>query len=263
MNFLSLLKITLALLLAAVLFPGCRIANSTGQRGQPTGHRVLLITGGHDFNEEEFFKMFFSLGDFRVDTISQPAANRSLLSDTIGQYDVIVFYDMWQDISEQEKNAFISLTEKGTGLVFLHHSLVSYQQWDEIKNIRGGKYYERNRNYPPEMLSGYKYDLLMDVTVKDRRHPVTAGMRNFRLLDEGYSNISVIDGITPLLGTDHPDASEIIAWAHRYNNSKVVYILPGHDEKAWSDQNYRRILTNAITWTGNKLIKYPERIIVE
>jgi uncharacterized protein len=254
----------LCLLLVAALFSSCMSAirqNSGADARQ--GHRVLLVTGGHDFDEDTFYEMFFSLGDFRVDTLSQPAANRSLLSDTIDQYDVIVFYDMWQDISQQEKEAFINLTQKGTGLVFLHHSLVSYQQWDEIKKIRGGKYYERNRNYPPEMLSGYKYDLRMDVTVKDRRHPVTAGMRNFSLIDEGYSNISVIDGVTPLLGTEHPDASEIIAWAHRYNNSKVVYILPGHDNKAWSNQNYRRILTNAITWTGNKLIKHPERIIVD
>ena len=263
MNILSLFKVSL--LLAAALLYGCKSSSTPRSDAETSGqgHRVLLITGGHDFDEEKFYDMVFSLGDFRIDTISQPAANRSFLSDTIDLYDVIVFYDMWQAISEQEKDAFIKLTEKGTGLVFLHHSLVSYQQWDEIKQIRGGKYYERNHDYPPEKLSDYKYDLLMDVTISDRRHPVTAGMKDFRILDEGYSNIGVIDEITPLLTTDHPDCSEIIAWAHRYNNSKVVYILPGHDDKSWSNENFRRLLTNAITWSGNKLIKYPERIIGE
>ena len=256
---------TSGFLLIAILIAGCRTAINPQAAAESSGkgHRVLLITGGHDFQEEEFFDMFFSLGSFRIDTLSQPAANRSLLSDTVDLYDVIVFYDMWQAISEQEKDAYIRLTEMGTGLVFLHHSLVSYQQWDEIKQIRGGKYYERNQDYSPEKLSGYKYDLQMDVTVIDRRHPVTAGMRDFRILDEGYSNISVIDEVTPLLTTDHPDCSEIIAWAHRYNNSKVVYILPGHDDKSWSNESFRRVLANAITWTGNRLIKYPERIIGE
>ncbi len=253
----------LALLLTALLISGCRGAKTPQGVTESTrqGQRVLLITGGHDFHQEKFFDMFFSLGDFRIDTLHQPVANRSLLSDTIDLYDVIVFYDMWQEISEQEKNAFINLTEIGTGLVFLHHSLVSYQKWDDIKQIRGGKYYERSYDYPPERLSDYKHDILMDITVKAPHHPVTAGIRDFRILDEGYSNIEVIDEVTPLLTTNHPECSEIIAWAHRYNNSRVVYILPGHDDKSWSNENYRRLLANAITWTGNRLEKYPFPII--
>jgi uncharacterized protein len=84
----------------------------------------MLFTGGHSFDHDSFFEMVYSLGNFHIDTLSQPMANRSLLSDSIDLYDAIVFYDMWQDISCEEKEAFIRLTEKGTGLVFLHHSLV-------------------------------------------------------------------------------------------------------------------------------------------
>ena len=222
---------------------------ATDQQNQVRNPTILLVTGGHSFDHEPFFAMIHSLGNFDIDTLSQPRANRSLLSDSIDRYDAIVFYDMWQGISFEEKEAFMRLTEKGTGLVFLHHSLVSYQDWDEFEKIRGGKYYERGYDYPPDKLSGYKHDIEIEVTVTDPSHPVTKGIDDFRIFDEGYSNIGVMPGVNPLLTTDHPDCSDIIAWEHTYNNSRVVYILPGHDNHAWSDSIYRSILSNAIKWS--------------
>jgi uncharacterized protein len=213
---------------------------------------VLLITGGHSFNEESFFAMIYSFDDITIDTLSQPHANHSLTAGLFDKYDAIVFYDMWQDISSREKEAFIRLTENGTGLVFLHHSLVSYQDWDLFEEIRGGKYYERGYSYPAESLSGYKHDINLKVQVVDPSHPVTNGIYDFEIMDEGYSNIGVLPGVTPLLRTDHPDCSEIIAWTNLYNRSRVVYLLLGHDENAWINESFRKIVYNAINWTTGK-----------
>ena len=213
--------------------------------------KVLLIAGGHGFERSSFYGMIFSMHDIEIDTIRQPLANRSLLSDTIGQYDVIVFYDMWQNISNDEKEAFVELTKKGTGLVFLHHSLVSYQTWPAFTQIRGGKYYERGYNYVPGRFSGYKHDIVLEVKITAPDHPVTRGLSDFRIHDEGYSNIGINDDVTPLLSTSHPDCSPIVAWANEYNNSKIVYILLGHDNNSWSNDNFRTLFRNAISWTGN------------
>ena len=238
-----------AMLMTIMVIAGCPHSNVKHPENQKTAPRIMLFTGGHSFEHDSFFEMVYSLGNFHIDTLSQPLANHSLLSDSIDLYDAIVFYDMWQDISASEKEAFLRLTEKGTGLVFLHHSLVSYQQWDHFEEIRGGKYYERGYDYPQEKLSGYKHNIVMEVTVTDPLHTVTKGMDDFKILDEGYSNIGVMPGVTPLLTTYHPDCSDTIGWAHTYKNSKVVYILPGHDNHAWSDRNYRSILANSISWT--------------
>jgi type 1 glutamine amidotransferase len=212
--------------------------------------KVLLITGGHGFDKSSFYQMIFSLKDMEIDTISQPKANQSLLSDTIGQYDVIVFYDMWQEISNDEKEAYVELTKKGTGLVFLHHSLVSYQTWPWFSQLRGGKYYERGYNYVPERFSGYKHDIVMDVKINDPTHPVTKGLSDFRIHDEGYFNIGIGGNVTPLLSTSHPNCAPLVGWANELNNSKIVYILLGHDNNAWSNDNFRKLLRNAIIWTG-------------
>ena len=38
--------------------------------------------------------------------------------------------------------------------------------------------------------------------------------------------------VHPVLGTDHPDVAEAIAWTQEYDNSKVVYIMPGFTKGA-------------------------------
>jgi uncharacterized protein len=248
-------KLISVLCLLITFVPGSDITASEKAYGteiSPKSPKVLLFTGGHGFDRTSFYGMIFSLQDMQIDTIRQPLANHSLLSDTICQYDVIVFYDMWQDISYEEKEAFIKLTRNGTGLVFLHHSLVSYQTWPELTQIRGGKYYERGYNYVPCRFSGYKHDIVMDVKIIDPAHPVTIGLTDFSIHDEGYFNIGIGENITPLLSTNHPDCAPLVGWANQYNNSKIVYILLGHDNNAWSNDNFRKLLMNAINWTGNR-----------
>jgi type 1 glutamine amidotransferase len=209
--------------------------------------RILLVTGGHDFDTTEFYGMFASFSEYDFDTLSQPLANKLLAGGIAKTYDAIVFYDSWQTVSEEEKNAYLQLTEIGTGLLFLHHSLVSYQEWDEFSNIRGGRYPKTN---PPDSLNDghYRHDIDLAVTVLDSSNSVTKGMFDFIIRDEGYSNIIVKEDVTPLLKTNHPDCSEVIAWTHKYNNSKVVYLMGGHDIIALRNKNYARLIGNSLKY---------------
>ncbi len=215
--------------------------------------RVLVVIGGNKNYSDSFLNMFSSMDGLCFDTLSQPKANESLLSDSIKNYHALVFYDMTQTISDEQKKEFIELTKKGTGMVFLHHSIVSYQQWNEFKNIIGGKYYEGRFNYAPEKISSYKHNLVLHVKLINPSHPVLKNINNFIIMDEGYSNIEILPGVLPLLSVDHPDCSGIIAWTNSFNASKVVYLMPGHDEHAYSNENFQKLIYNSIKWTAGQL----------
>ena len=206
---------------------------------------VLLITGGHDFDTVEFFEIFESNEEIQLDTMSQPGANILIASGKAGAYDVLVFYDAWQEISEAEKQAYIDLSRQGKGFLFLHHSLGSYQDWKEFSKIRGGGYIKSN---PPDSLKDMRYmhDLDLHVEIGDPAHPVTQGMKNFMIHDEGYSNIFTEDSILVLLKTRHPDCAEDIGWTHEYNSSRIVYLMGGHDRYAFENENYRILIRNSI-----------------
>ena len=93
-----------------------------------------------------------------------PKASPVFDSALIAQFDVLLFYDMVQEIDTVQKVALVKLFEKGEGIVFLHHSLVSYQDWYEFEKIIGGRYALTNENLDS---STYQHDVDIPVTIVD------------------------------------------------------------------------------------------------
>jgi type 1 glutamine amidotransferase len=157
---------------------------------------------------------------------------------------------MWQEISGQEKEVFLEEFEKGTGIVFLHHSLCSHQEWSGYEQLVGGKYHMPEYTADSNLISDYRHDISLHVEILDTQHPVTSGITNFDIMDEGYSHTSRLPGTHPLLKTDHPDCDSIIGWAHEVMNSRVVYLMGGHDRHAYENESFRKLVSNAINWTS-------------
>jgi len=210
--------------------------------------KVLIVTGGHDFEKTEFFAMFESFPAITHAEVVHPKANQMYASPEIDAYDAIVFYDMVQEITEDQQRAFINLLNKGKGMVFLHHSLVSYQHWDEFEKIIGGRYYLEAKGDVDA--STYKHDVNIPVKITDPEHPVTNGLTDFDIHDEVYNQYSVLPSSHALISTTHPESEEIIGWANKYGKSKIVYIQLGHDHYAFENDNYRKLLKQAINWVS-------------
>jgi len=223
---------------------------SCGQQ-VPSKSRILIITGGHNFDTLEFFAVFDQIEGFEYDTISQPQANHLISSGAALKYDALVFYDSWQSIIESEKQAYLDLCEKGVGMLFMHHALVSYQDWAEFTAIRGGRY---PKSIPPDTINDgrYRHDIDLKISVSDSSHFITKGMQDFVIHDEGYSNVIYGKDIKVLLTTMNPDCSEIIAWTHMYKNSKIVYLMSGHDKLAYENPNFSKLVENSLNYLKSK-----------
>ena len=211
---------------------------------------VLVITGGHPYDTGAFVEMFRSLGNIDFDTMSQPGANAFIAAGGAVKFDVLVFYDMWQQISEGEKEAYRKLWEEGKGMVFLHHSLVSYSNWDEFGDAIGGRYHLAENVTDTLKASNYRHDITLNVRVLDPAHPVTAGLADFTTRDEGYSNIEIKPSVHYLLGTDHPDCSEYVGWTNVHRNSRIIYLMQGHDSTAYANESLKKLLGNSIYWVA-------------
>jgi type 1 glutamine amidotransferase len=180
---------------------------------------------------------------------------------------------------ELRKN-FKALLESGKGLVFFHHALASWvHTWPEyvetmggaadwgrtLKNIRG-------KEYP---FSGFRAGVVQKVTIVDKSHPVVQGLEDgFEIEDETYLAPMFEDSVHPLLRTNfepkvsnfpnqmqrdpnwkHPDGSNMTAWVKTAEKSPVVYIQHGHDERAWTNPNFQKLMGNAIKWASSKEAK--------
>lgn len=212
--------------------------------------KVMLVTGGHSYDTVQFFRMFDDLEGIDYEHFAQPDANRKLVKDLAEGFDVLVFYDMWRKISDNEKAAYLKLTREGKPFLFLHHSIVSYQDWPEFEKIVGGKYVEQGDDVPEEWLSTYEHDVWVYSKVENYT-PVTVGFTDLRFFDEVYDNVRVSDDVLPLLRTRHPKSMDFIAWENRYNKSTIVYLQPGHDHRTYESEDYRKLLLQAIKYLAD------------
>jgi type 1 glutamine amidotransferase len=210
--------------------------------------KIMLITGGHSYDTLQFFQLFNALDSIEYEHFPQPKANKAIAEGAAQNFDVLVFYDMWQPISEKEKQAYIDLTSQGKPFLFFHHALVSYQNWDEFEKIIGGRYVEKAEGIPQEKLSTYKHDVWVDIEVVDSQHSVTKGFHDFRLFDEVYGNYRISPDVTPLLKTSHPESSPVIGWENKYNNSTIVYLQPGHDSNAYNSPHFQKLILQAVNY---------------
>lgn len=213
--------------------------------------KIMVVTGGHSYDTLQFFEMFEALTGIEYEHFQQPKANQKLVKDNAEDFDVLVFYDMWKSISDAEKSAYLKLASEGKPFLFLHHSIASYQDWPEFEKILGGKYIEKGRGVPVEDQSTYEHDVWVYSKVENVT-PVTKGFNELRFFDEVYGNVRISDDVVPLLKTRHPQSSEIIAWETKYNNSKIVYLQPGHDYRTYESEDYRKLLLQAIKYLAGK-----------
>ena len=83
--------------------------------------KVLVLTGGHNYQEEQFNQMLVSLGSqFDFEMVSFPEAFSIFQPENRDNYDVLLFYHMWQNISEADAMNLSESIVKGKPLVVLH-----------------------------------------------------------------------------------------------------------------------------------------------
>lgn len=152
--------------------------------------------------------------------------------------------------------------DKGAGFVCAHYA-VEYpgEKNAEVKknllNWLGG-YYE----------TGWSINPHWDADIKELpEHPITRGVKPFKANDEWYYNMRWPDepkGITHILkaappdGTrrtaetkNHPGRVEVMAWAfERPDGGRSFGFTGGHRHKNWADENFRRLVVNALLWAA-------------
>jgi len=213
--------------------------------------KVLIVTGGHDFDTKEFYEMFDALPGVTYDKAELPKDMDLLAPGLEKKYDVIVSYDMNNfPVTDAQRANFDKLLQNGMPLLIFHHSIGGYKNWPKYRDMAGGAYLFENleadgKTWPP---SDYKHDIVMKITVADKDHPITKGLDDFEIIDEGYKDVYVQPGVHVLLTTDNPLATKQVGWVHRYDKSPVFTLMLGHDKKAFANESLRKLLSQGMDW---------------
>lgn len=219
--------------------------------------RALLVTGGHAYDEPAFDAMLGALEGVSFTRVAHPDPEAmALLSPArADEYDAVVLYDSWQEITEQQKADLLELVQAGKGLVVLHHAMCDYDLWPEWHSLVGGHYYLAEATINGEMrpASTYHEGVDISVAIADPEHPITEGLDPFTLRDEVYGSYWVSPEAHVLLTTDHPESTPSIMWTNQYGEGRVVCLQLGHGPEAFSNATYRELLRRSTLWVAGEL----------
>jgi type 1 glutamine amidotransferase len=243
--------LTLGLILSALLSATALQADPPAGQGKI---RILLTVGGHDFEAQPFYAMFDAMPDVSYTKATMPKDAGLLKPGLEKEYDVVVRYDMVGGVTPEQEKALVELLQRGIGLVALHHNLGAHRQWPEYRKIIGGKWIVEpceidGKHYDPSL---YSHGETIPVTVADKDHPITRGLKDFIIHDETYKGYYTDPGVTVLLKTDHPKNNPEMAWTHQYGKSRVFYLMLGHDHGAYDNPNYRELVHRGILWAAGR-----------
>jgi type 1 glutamine amidotransferase len=155
--------------------------------------------------------------------------------------------------------------KRGVGLANLHYAV-------EVPKEKGGPEWLRWMGGYFETFYSVNPTWEADFT-KLPNHPITRGVQPFKIRDEWYYNMRFADkGVTPILTAVPPDSTrmgkddahggnefvrsnkgrpEHLAWAfERPDGGRGFGFTGGHYHKNWANENFRRLVLNALLWTA-------------
>ncbi len=208
--------------------------------------KVAIITEYHPIDMIEFHKLFWSFNDFECyiqsfDMFASDDKNNEV-------YDVVVYYNLSMRIPENDSiiRKYIDMKMGSTkqGILLLHHAICCYREWDIWTELTGIE----DRRFK------YHWDQTVKFDIADISHPITEGLRPWAMIDETYTmDEPETENSVVLITTDHPNSMRSIAWTRQYMNSRVFCYESGHDDFAYSNQDFKEILRRAILWCANRV----------
>jgi trehalose utilization protein len=209
---------------------------------------LALITGQHAFDVPGLHALFRALPgiDFYPQALEDWAADFGGMRE---RYDVLVFYNYHQALDapggrtwgRDVRRAVERLGETLQGLVFLHHGIGAFQEWDVWSELVG---------MPDRRFEYFKGEQVR-VHVADPAHPITQGLADWKIVDEVYALPAVAGDAHVLLTTDHPRSTPTLAWTRQHRAARVFCYQSGHDRRVYEDSGFRTVLERGIRWVAD------------
>ncbi len=192
-------------------------------------------------------------------------------ADVLKDADAIVFYcdGGGRHMANQHLDGLDLKLKDGCGLACLHYGVETPKgkSGDKFLEWMGG-YFEANWSVNPHWEADF---------TEFPKHPITRGVKPFKIRDEWYFHMRFqkdMKGVTPILSA-HPPKSTMkrgdgahsgnphvrkaiekgeiqhMAWAYeRPNGGRGFGFTGGHFHRNWAQDDFRRIVLNAITWVS-------------
>ncbi len=213
------------------------------------GLKVLLVGGGSSHDFQKWFNECDSAtlkaaGGIATRYTEQP----NEAAQWLGEADVLVFSTNKPNFSGLSfRSALQKFADAGKGIILLHpgawYNMGDWAEFNKVFVGGGSRGHDRIGEF--------------EVKAVEAGHPVLAGVpATVKFTDElyymtfdpaGSPSTALSTATSPLSGKTFPSI-----WTVKNDKAKIVGIAPGHDGRTHEDENFKKILVNAVRWVAKK-----------
>lgn len=235
-----------------VAIVGLAFGMVAGGAEKPAPIKVLLIAGDdvapfHDWREiSEKTREVLAMSDrFGVKVCEDPLILES--NTALSAYDVIVltmFHRGTPKMTEQAKKNLLDFVKDGKGFYVQHLGSASFPDWDEFGKLCGRKWVMGTSGHSPRSV--------FDTKIANADHPITQGMKDFKIFDELYSKLQGDTEIEVLVSaySDWSQKTEPLVFVLPYGKGRSVHNALGHDFKAILNPSMQQLIRNGVEWAA-------------
>ena len=188
---------------------------------------------------------------------------------TLEDADVIITISDGQDgpsgapvpfMTEERMAVMERQMERGCGFITYHFSTFAPDEYGDNMLEWGGGYFDwQNDSGHREWYSAIT-TLDTNVTLSAPDHPISRGVKPYKMPEEFYHNIRFRQNdprLTPILNVPALESERVfggvVAWAvERHEGGRGFGTTTGHWFAAWKNDDYRKLMLNAIIWAAGE-----------
>jgi type 1 glutamine amidotransferase len=222
--------------------------------------RVLFVLGSPPFHDIRGLppileKVLDRVGGFQVTRLEPPkdkppsdGAHLARLADIKrADYNVLMFYTSLYTLNEIQERALEKFVEEGGGIVGIHGASLTFGNSQVWLRLLGARFTSHIRGTHK-----------LNIVIADDKHPITAGVGPFSIVDEEYKHqFANVNRHVLARFRERPPASDQkanmdIVWTREIGKGRVFYCALGHDKEAWENPAWQKLIVQGILWAAQR-----------
>ncbi|MBE3097421.1 MAG: ThuA domain-containing protein [Planctomycetes bacterium] len=246
-------------------------AEEPAKPNEPAGGkiRLLILSGANNHGWKAttpvLKKMYEDSGRFTVD-VTEDVPN--LKADDFAKYDCLVSnYTTYPTIEGKRwpaatEKAFLDYIAAGHGFVLFHAASTAWSDWPEFTDLIGLSWQKDKAT--GKNISGHGAQHSFAVTIVDKDHPITQGMKDFQHVKDELYHRQVKHATARVLATTYSDKAvngsgenEPMILVTELGKGRAFHNAMGHDPKPMAGAGFQTLMLRGTEWAATGKVTIP------